>query len=90
LVLGGAVITSVTMYLDRPGPLIITSAVIGFAGTVIYSIALILLNHFKLRRELPASLRSGKLSLAVMVFVTLCYLALMTAYLWVQVPVWLG
>ncbi len=90
LVLGGAVITSVTMYLDTPGTLMITSAVIGFVGTVIYATALILLNHVKLRRAMPASLRSGKLSLILIVFVTLCYMALMTAYLWVQVPVWLG
>ena len=38
-------ITSFTMLLDAPGPLILTSAVIGFIGTVIFPVALYLLNH---------------------------------------------
>jgi hypothetical protein len=83
-----AVVTSVTMYLDQPAGLLITSAIIGFAGTVIYSAALIVLNHRTLRRQLAPSLRPGRLSLGFMTFTTLCYFALAAAYLYVQVPVW--
>lgn len=88
LVLGGAVLTSLTMYIDQPGPLIIISAIIGFAGTVIYAVALILLNHVKLNAVLPVRLRSGRLSLALIALSTLCYFALAVAYLYVQAPVW--
>ena len=87
MLLGGAVLTSLTMYIDQPGPLIITSAVLGFAGTVIYATALIVLNHVKLNAALPASLRSGRVSLALMVFSTLCYFALALAYLYVLTAV---
>ena len=83
-----AVITSITMYFNRPGPLIVVSAVIGFAGTVIYSCALIALNHFRINQHLPADMRSGRWPLAMIAFVTLCYLALATAYVWVQGPIW--
>lgn len=47
------VITCLTMLLDAPGPLILTSAVIGFIGTVIFPPALYLLNHRLLAPELP-------------------------------------
>ena len=76
-----AVLTSVTMYLDRPGPLIIISALIGFAGTVIYSTALIVLNHFRLPGQLGTNLRPGLVSLGAIVLVTSCYLVLAVLYL---------
>lgn len=79
-----AVLTSVTMYLERPGPLIIVSALIGFAGTVIYSTALIVLNHFHLPRQLAPRLRPGLLSLGSMIFVTSCYLVLAALYLYFE------
>lgn len=47
------VITSLTMQLDAPGPLILTSALIGFIGTLIFPIALYLLNHRLLPPHLP-------------------------------------
>ena len=84
IVLALAVITSATMFLDQPGPLIILSAVIGFAGTVIYAIALILLNHRKLRNQLPTQLRSGKLSLSAIALAAACYLTLAAAYIFVK------
>lgn len=47
------VITSFTMQLDAPGPLILTSALIGFIGTIIFPVALYLLNHKLLPPHLP-------------------------------------
>ena len=84
LVLAGTAITSVTMYLQQPGPLIVTSAVIGFAGTVIYAGGLLAMNHFMLRHQLAAPLRSGRFSLVLLGLVTLCYFALALAYLYVR------
>ncbi len=85
LVLTGAVVTSATMYLKQPEPLILTSAVIGFAGTVIYCIALIAINHGKLRRALPISLQPSRRSLALIGFSTFCYLVLAGIYLWMKI-----
>lgn len=48
------VITSFTMQLDAPGPLILTSALIGFIGTLIFPVALYLLNHRLLPPHLPS------------------------------------
>ena len=48
------VITCLTMLLDAPGPLILLSAVIGFAGTVIFPPALFVLNYRRLAPALPA------------------------------------
>ena len=47
------VITCFTMQLDAPGPLILTSALIGFIGTIIFPAALYLLNHRLLPPHLP-------------------------------------
>lgn len=84
LVLACAVITSVTMYLDQPGALIVTSALIGFAGTVIYAVALILINHRLLNRQLAPQLRSSRWSLVCITFSTLVYAALAVGYLVVK------
>ena len=46
-------ITGFTMTMDAPGALILISAVIGFAGTVIFPVALYLLNYRLLKPELP-------------------------------------
>jgi hypothetical protein len=79
-----AVVTSVTMYIDQPGSLIVASALIGFGGTVVYAIGLILLNHVHLRRQLPASLRSGALPIGAIAFAAICYMALAIAYVVVR------
>lgn len=47
------VITCFTMQLDAPGPLILTSALIGFVGTIIFPVALYLMNHRMLPPHLP-------------------------------------
>lgn len=74
------VITSVTMQLNEPGTLILISAVIGFVGTVIYSVALIFLNHVYLPRHLPAVARPGRLSLILLLVSCVAYFALAAMY----------
>ncbi|HEX9878864.1 MAG TPA: Nramp family divalent metal transporter [Candidatus Binatia bacterium] len=75
-----SVITAVTVLLDAPGPLILLSAVIGFIGTVLFSLALILLNHRLLPRHLPQEARPGRLSLFFLCLSCVAYLALAVAY----------
>jgi hypothetical protein len=74
-------ITSITVQLNEPGALILISAVIGFLGTVIYSAALIFLNHVYLPAHLPARARPGRLNLLLLCVSCLAYLVLATAYL---------
>ncbi len=74
-------VTSVTVLLDEPGTLILLSAVIGFVGTVIYSVALILLNHVYLPRHLPAMARPGRLNLIFLIIACIAYFVLATLYL---------
>jgi hypothetical protein len=74
-------ITSVTVQLEEPGTLILISAVIGFIGTVIYSVALIVLNHIYLPRHLPALARPRQLNLVLLCVSCLAYLLLAIAYL---------
>jgi len=67
------VITSLTMLIDAPGPLILISAVIGFVGTVILSVAVLILNHRLLPKVTPAWACPGRLSWYIMVLVCLVY-----------------
>ncbi|MGR8930807.1 MAG: Nramp family divalent metal transporter [Gammaproteobacteria bacterium] len=74
------VITSLTMQLDAPGPLILTSALIGFVGTIIFPVALYLLNHRLLPPHLPEWARPQRRPwLLGLSFVA--YLALALSYL---------
>jgi hypothetical protein len=73
-------ITSATMGFAEPGPLILLSAVIGFVGTVLFSLALIFLNHVYLPRHLPAAARPGRLNLTFLVISCAAYLALAILY----------
>ncbi len=75
-------VTCITMPLAQPGPLIIISAVIGFVGTFIYSIAILVMNHFLLPRRLPAYAKPGLGSTAALTLTCLAYTCLMAAYLW--------
>lgn len=74
------VITSVTMQLDAPGPLILTSALIGFVGTILFPVALYLLNHRLLPPHLPEWARPKHrpwlLGLSFLVYLTLATLYL--------------
>lgn len=74
------VVTSITVLLDEPGPLILLSAVIGFIGTVLFSVALIFLNHVYLPRHLPASARPGRVNLFFLCVSCLSYVILAVVY----------
>jgi hypothetical protein len=74
-------ITSVTVLLEEPGTLILVSAVIGFVGTVIYSLALIFLNHFYLPRHLPALARPARFHFVLLCISCIAYFLLALAYL---------
>jgi hypothetical protein len=73
-------VTGVTVQMNEPGTLILISAVIGFVGTVIYSVALILLNHVYLPRHLPSAAKPGRLSLFFIVISCIAYIILATLY----------
>lgn len=73
-------VTSITILLDEPGPLILLSAVIGFVGTVLFSVALIFLNHVYLPRHLPKAARPGRLNLFFLCISCAAYGALAIAY----------
>ena len=75
------VVTSVTVQLNEPGTLILISAVIGFVGTVIYSVALIFLNHVYLPRQLANVARPGRLSLILLTLACAAYFVLAILYL---------
>ena len=75
------VITSFTMQLDAPGPLILTSALIGFIGTILFPPALYLLNHRLLPPHLPEWARpQGRPWLLGLSFIV--YLLLAALYLY--------
>jgi hypothetical protein len=73
------VITSLTMLVAAPGPLILTSAVIGFAGTVIFPVALLVMNR-RLEAQLPAWAAVGRGSQWLLGVSGVVYLALALGY----------
>ncbi|MGH7829368.1 MAG: Nramp family divalent metal transporter [Candidatus Binatia bacterium] len=75
------IVTSATLLIRQPGALILISAVIGMFGTVLYSIALIFLNHVYLPQHLHASCRPGRLSLFFLCLSSVAYFGLAVAYL---------
>ncbi len=75
------IITSFTVLLNAPGPLILLSAVIGFIGTLIFSVALLFLNYRMLPRFVPPSLCPGRLAFWLQVFACTCYGLLAVLYL---------
>jgi hypothetical protein len=74
-------VTAATMGFAEPGPLILLSAVIGFVGTVLFSVGLIFLNHVYLPRHLPGAARPGRLNLVFLIVACIAYFGLATAYL---------
>jgi hypothetical protein len=74
-------ITAATMGFAEPGPLILLSAVIGFVGTVLFSTALIFLNHVYLPRHLPSAARPGRVNLIFLCVSCITYLLLAITYL---------
>ncbi len=75
------VITSITVLFDAPGQLILISAVIGFVGTVMFTGAIIILNHFYIPRHVPESACPGKGVFALLAVVFISYLGLAAAYI---------
>ena len=75
-------ITCFTMLLDAPGPLILLSAVIGFAGTVIFPPALYVLNHRRLAPALPTWARPRRREAALLGLSFVIYAVLAAAYVW--------
>jgi Mn2+/Fe2+ NRAMP family transporter len=73
-------VTSATMGFAEPGPLILLSAVIGFIGTVLFSVALIFLNHVYLPRHLPSAARPGHLNLIFLILSGIAYFVLAIGY----------
>jgi hypothetical protein len=78
------VVTTVTMFFDAPGPLILISAVIGFIGTVTFTTAILILNHFYLPKLLPQWARPSRLSLVLISITCLAYFVLATVYLYLK------
>lgn len=74
-------VTGVTMFFKQPGQLIVLSALIGFVGTVIFTVALIVLIHGRLRPALPGPLKPGNLSFGFLTLSALAYALLAAAYL---------
>jgi hypothetical protein len=73
-------VTAATMPFAEPAALIELSAVIGFAGTVILSITLIVLNHVKLPRLVPGAAAPGRAALAGLAVSAAAYIVLAAAY----------
>ncbi|HEX2226571.1 MAG TPA: Nramp family divalent metal transporter [Candidatus Binatia bacterium] len=74
-------ITGLTMGFAEPGPLILVSAVIGFVGTVLFSIALIFLNYVYLPPHLPVAARPGRTNLVFLIISSAAYFVLAILYL---------
>jgi hypothetical protein len=77
-----SVVTATTVHWNEPGPLIQLSAVIGFVGTVLFSTALLFLNHFYLPRFFPEAARPGKVSRALLILSVCAYAVLACVYVW--------
>ncbi len=75
------VITVVTMHWASPSQLIQVTAVIGFAGTVLFTGALLLLNHFWLPQFVPEPVRPTLKSAVPLAISWIGYLALAAIYL---------
>jgi hypothetical protein len=77
-------ITCGTMVLDQPGALLVLSAVIGFVGTLVYSLGLYVLNFRLLKPQLPPELRPGRVPEALFLFSTFMYFVLAAVFLWTK------
>lgn len=75
-------VTALTMATRSPAALMLTSAVIGFAGTVLYSAALLHLNYRVLPRLMPAAAAPPRAGAWVLGLVVATYSALAIAYLY--------
>ncbi|MFQ5949933.1 MAG: Nramp family divalent metal transporter, partial [Nitrospiria bacterium] len=78
---GFTAMTLVTMLLDAPGRLIQLSAVIGFAGTVIFSFVILMMNHRYLPRWGHPVTVPGRIAGIGLGIASVVYFALAVAYL---------
>ena len=78
------IITGFTMTLDAPGSLILLSALIGFAGTVMFPVALYLLNHRLLAPELPSWARPTAWSAGLLLVSFVVYLSLAITFIYLK------
>lgn len=79
-------ITCITMLFEAPGPLILLSAVIGFCGTVIFPVALYLLNYRLVPASTPAFIKPARGS-AWLLWLSFCaYLILALLYIYMLIP----
>lgn len=78
--LGATTISCLTLPLEPPGRLILFSSVVGFVGTVSFSVGLLIWNHVVLPRHLPAYARPGRFSLVAMTVSCAAYAILAAAY----------
>jgi hypothetical protein len=78
------VITGFTMSLDAPGSLILLSALIGFAGTVMFPVALYLLNHRLLAPALPSWARPSAWSAVLLLMSFVVYLSLASMFIYLK------
>lgn len=85
---GFTAITLVTMLLDAPGRLIQFSAVVGFLGTVIFSGAVLFINHRALPKWGHPSNAPGRVAGIGLGIACLTYFSLALAYIGVQLQLW--
>ncbi len=78
---GGSILTVLTLPLAEPGPLILLTSVIGFAGTVIYTWALVALNFRLLPRIAPDLPPMGGFARALIFISATAYTLLAVLYL---------
>lgn len=78
------VVTLATMALAQPAELILTSAMIGFAGTVVICGALFVLNFRVLAPRLPPALRPGAGAAVMLAVPAVSYTVLALAYLYIR------
>jgi len=82
------VITLITMGLDAPGRLIQISAVIGFAGTVVFSAAVLYINHRALPRWGHAAYVPDRAAGLGLGFACVSYFLLAAVYIGIQLQLW--
>jgi len=73
-------ITCATLPIAPPGELIVISAMIGFFGMCIFSVATLILNHFFLAKKLPKKAKPSALSLLLMLITSIRYSSLSISY----------
>ncbi len=76
-------ISMVTLPFAAPGDLILASSVIGFVGTVTFTVSLCIWHHWILPPKLPPPFRPSRLGGAAIAFSTVTYLLLAVAYIYV-------